>query len=217
MATVEPTGGGGAGTGPAVPAAYQDDVTAAAKALGIPPSVVAAQIQLESDWNPNARSSAGAEGIAQFEPATFAQYGTGSPYNASDAFAAYTKYMAALLKQEGGDIRKALEAYNAGPGDLPAGSGYASKILTSADVADSTATGGTASSSSGSSSSGGLLSFPSEITGFFTKGIDDLTSVGSWFTAFLQPATYVRIGAGVLGTVFLVAAIICLALETKDG
>lgn len=216
MATVEPTGGTGTGTGPTVPAAYQADVLAAAKALGIPSSVVAAQIQLESDWNPNARSSAGAEGIAQFEPATFAQYGTGSPYNVSDAFAAYTKYMAMLLKDEGGDIRKALEAYNAGPGDLPAGSGYASKILTNADVVDSTATPGTAGSGTGGSS-GSLLSFPSEITGFFSKGIDDLASAGSWFSAFTRPATYVRIGAGVLGTMCLIAAIICLALEAKEA
>ncbi len=36
---------------------------------------IAAQIQQESSWNPTLVSSAGAKGIAQFRPATFAVYG----------------------------------------------------------------------------------------------------------------------------------------------
>jgi len=119
----------GGGSGINVPSAYQSYVDAAAKKLGIPASVVAAQIQTESDWNPNAVSPAGAEGIAQFLPSTFTSYGQGSPFNVSDAFTAYTNYMSVLLKQEGGSIQKALEAYNAGPGDLSAGAGYADSIL----------------------------------------------------------------------------------------
>lgn len=201
-----------------VPTQYQADVQAAAEALGIPESVVAAQIQLESGFDPNATSPAGAEGIAQFEPATFAQYGTGSPYNVANAFAAYTAYMRTLLKQEGGDIEKALEAYNAGPGDLPAGSSYATTILANAGVKDSTAgPGSTGPVPVTPPSSGGLLSFPSEITNFFSDGVNDLASAASFFAAFLRPSTYVRIGAGLFGTVFLIAGIVCLAIETKDG
>ena len=60
-----------------VPAQYQGYVDHAAQVLGIPASVVAAQIGLESSWNPNAVSPAGAVGIAQFLPSTFASYGKG--------------------------------------------------------------------------------------------------------------------------------------------
>jgi hypothetical protein len=202
----------------AVPAQYQSYVTAAAKATGLPEAVVATQINVESSFNPNAVSPAGAEGIAQFEPGTFKAYGSGSPFNVADAFAAYAKYMSALLKQEGGDVRKALEAYNAGPGNLGAGAGYADLILKDAGTGDTTVSSGTgATVAPVSSSSGGILSWPSEITGFFTKGIDDMTSVGAWFTAFTKPTTYVRIGSGFMGTIFIILGIVCLARETRDS
>src|SRR5690242_8960240 len=102
-----------------VPQQYQGLVAGAATSLGLDPRVVAAQINYESSFNPKAESPAGAEGIAQFEPGTFAQYGPkgGSPWNVKDAFAAYINYMEELLKEEGGSVRKALAAYNAGPGN----------------------------------------------------------------------------------------------------
>jgi soluble lytic murein transglycosylase-like protein len=53
--------------------------------------LLAAQIKAESDWNPNAVSPDGAEGIAQFLPNTFAVYGRDdddteavSPFDAVD-------------------------------------------------------------------------------------------------------------------------------------
>jgi hypothetical protein len=115
-----------------VPAQYQSYVNNAAAALGISPNIVAAQINMESGFNPNAISPAGAQGIAQFMPGTWQSEGSGSPFNVADAFAAYTKYMKSLINQEGGSIQRALEAYNAGPGNLGAGAGYASSILSAA-------------------------------------------------------------------------------------
>lgn len=201
-----------------VPKQYQALVAAAAAQSGLPEAVVAAQINLESTFNPRAVSPAGAQGIAQFMPGTWKSYSSGDPFDPVAAFDAYARYMHDLLKQEGGDIRKALEAYNAGPGNLPAGAGYADTILKDAGTGDTTATGGTTTAApAAGSGSGGLLSFPSEITSFFSKGIDDLTSVGSWFTAFTKPTTYVRIGAGCLGTVFIILGIVCLARETRNG
>lgn len=113
----------------AVPAQYQGLINQAAGALGISPDIVAAQIQYESGFNPQAVSPTGAQGIAQFEPGTWSTYGAGSPFDPAAAMTAYTKYMQALLVQEGGDVSKALAAYNAGPGNLGAGAGYASHIL----------------------------------------------------------------------------------------
>lgn len=126
-----------------VPSQYQTLITEAAKALGLPISVVASQIKLESDFDPNAVSPTGAEGMAQFEPYTWKDFGTGSPFNPSDAMAAYIKYMGALLKQENGSVYAALEAYNAGPGNLKAGSGYAKTILERAGLFDTLKQGGT--------------------------------------------------------------------------
>lgn len=204
-----------------VPAQYSKDVADAASALGIPQQVVAAQIDLESSWDPTVTSSAGAEGIAQFEPGTFAEYGPkgGSPFNPGDAFTAYTAYMRALLHWAGGDVRKALAAYNAGQGNWQAGQGYASTILSRAGTGDITAgrTGitDTPAPSTGSSG-GGLLSWPSEITGFFTSATSDVSKTMSWLSAFFQPSTYIRIGAGVLGAAALIAGLVCLGLAAQE-
>jgi len=227
-----------------VPAEYVEDVNNAAAQLGIPASIVANQINLESSFNPNAVSPAGAEGIAQFEPGTFSSYGTGSPFNASDAFAAYVKYMSALLKQEKGDIWSALEAYNAGPGNLGAGNSYAATIFSRADLLKGAKQGGTGSlpsapngATEGGQGAAGTVTSTGSWTSALGDAWNDLTSgVSLWpgvvigtfgdvdklvgdaykgYTAFFQPSTYVRIGAGFFGFIFIIVGIICLAREAK--
>jgi hypothetical protein len=64
---------------------------------------------------------------------------------------------------------------------------------------------------------GGLLQFPSEITGFFTEAASGMASTVEFFTAFFRPSTYVRIGAGFMGMVFLMAGIGFLLWEAKEG
>lgn len=125
-----------------VPKTYVPWVRGAAQGTGLPASVVAAQINDESGFNPSVTSSAGAEGIAQFLPSTFKSYGKGSPYNAADSQTAYVNYMNTLLRQYNGNVRNALAAYNAGPGNLQAGYGYADAILSKAGVAASATAGG---------------------------------------------------------------------------
>lgn len=112
-----------------VPSNYVWWVQAASKGTGIGYDIVACQINEESGFNPNAVSPAGAEGIAQFLPSTFASYSSGSPFNVNDALRAYINYMNALARIENNDIFNMLAAYNAGPGNLPAGYGYATTIL----------------------------------------------------------------------------------------
>jgi hypothetical protein len=123
----------------------------AAGVIGIPATVVAAQINEESGGNLNALSPTGAQGPAQFEPGTWASEGcSGSPNNANDAMKCYAKYMYSLVQQEHGNVRDALAAYNAGPGNLQAGYGYADTILSNAGQPGSlTGSGGTGSSSGG--------------------------------------------------------------------
>jgi cell wall-associated NlpC family hydrolase len=95
---------------------------------GISAPLLAAQIDAESGWNPSAVSPAGAEGIAQFLPATFTAYarnddGTGnvSPFNEVDAVMAMGRYDCALLAVVSGLTGQTptsfmLAAYNAGVG-----------------------------------------------------------------------------------------------------
>lgn len=121
----------------------------AAGIIGIPSGVVAAQITAESNGNPGAVSNTGAQGVAQFEPQTWSGLGcTGSPFDVNSAMKCYSTYMFQLLKQEHGSIRDALAAYNAGPGNLAAGYGYADSILSAAgQKPGATAKGGSGPSS----------------------------------------------------------------------
>jgi cell wall-associated NlpC family hydrolase len=109
----------------------------------IPPAIIAAQDQVESGWAPNVRSSAGAEGIAQFLPGTFATWGrnddgTGnvSPFNPRDEIMAQGRYDCSLAalgqhliatgQATGTATDLALAAYNAGPGAVEAAHGIPS-------------------------------------------------------------------------------------------
>ena len=85
-----------------------------AQQSGILPEVFVKQINQESGFNPNAKSPAGAEGIAQFMPATAAGLGI-DPWNPAQALQAAAGMMAREIQQYGGDYQKALAAYNAGP------------------------------------------------------------------------------------------------------
>jgi hypothetical protein len=118
----------------AIPARYVPWVLRAGSlCAAISPAIIAAQDQVESGWNPDARSPAGAEGIAQFLPGTFPQWGSGSPFNPFDAIMAqgrYDCYLAGLTQQlvaagqaSGNVTDLALAAYNAGPGAIEAAHG----------------------------------------------------------------------------------------------
>lgn len=91
---------------------------AAAQKYGLNPNIFVAQINEESGFDPNAVSSAGAIGIAQFMPSTAAALGIdpNDPYQALDAAA---KLMAGYVQQYGGNYGAALTAYLGGPGNVP--------------------------------------------------------------------------------------------------
>ena len=89
----------------------------AASRQGIDPVLFTRQITAESDFNPNAVSKAGAVGIAQIMPALHPAVDPTDPYASLD-------YAARLMRGyiiHFGDWRRALVAYNAGPGRLMPG------------------------------------------------------------------------------------------------
>jgi hypothetical protein len=88
---------------------------AAARRNDLPTSFFVRLIWQESRFDPEARSPAGAEGVAQFMPATAAERGLNDPFEparALDESAAYLKE----LRQKFGNLGLAAAAYNAGPG-----------------------------------------------------------------------------------------------------
>lgn len=110
--------------GVAIPAEYQGFVDAAAAESGFSASVIGAQLQHESSWNPLAESPVGAGGLAQFMPPTWAEFGNGGDiFNPEHAIAAqgrYMKYLSNFMKDHAADdenlLRLALAGYNAGQG-----------------------------------------------------------------------------------------------------
>lgn len=93
-------------------------VQAAAAQYGVDPGLALAVAQRESGLNPNATSSAGAQGVMQLMPATAASLGVSNPYDPTQNINAGVRYLASLISQYGGDTTKALAAYNWGPGNL---------------------------------------------------------------------------------------------------
>ena len=95
----------------------KDYARQAALKFGIDPDIFVRQIQQESGFNPNAKSPAGATGIAQFMPGTAAGVGL-DPTDPYASLAAAAKMDADNLKKYAGDWAKTLAAYNAGPGNV---------------------------------------------------------------------------------------------------
>jgi soluble lytic murein transglycosylase-like protein len=105
-------------TGGALPSSvpYAAQITAAAKANGIDPALLAGLIKQESGFNPNAGSPAGARGLTQLMPSTAAGLGVSNVLDPAQSIQAGAKYLKQQLDTFGGDVTKALAAYNAGPG-----------------------------------------------------------------------------------------------------
>ncbi|EDN9715364.1 transglycosylase SLT domain-containing protein [Listeria monocytogenes] len=90
---------------------YSDLIKTAAAKYGVPEALIKRVIQVESNYNPKVVSSAGATGLMQLmagsnrtDPATNIDAGT--------------KELAGYIKKYDGDLRLALAAYNAGPGNV---------------------------------------------------------------------------------------------------
>lgn len=96
---------------------------AAAVEHGLDWLLLKAQAMAESNLDPKAVSGVGAQGIAQFMPATWQEWGAregliGDPFDPADAVPAQARYLSWLIGQCDGDVRAALAAYNWGIGRI---------------------------------------------------------------------------------------------------
>ena len=94
--------------------AYSQLIAAAAEAHGVDPILVQALIQVESNYQPRARSNKGAMGLMQLMPATAREYRVRNAYDPAANIAAGVKKLKGLIDTFGNDTALALAAYNAG-------------------------------------------------------------------------------------------------------
>ena len=89
---------------------------AAAQRHGLAPELVLAVVGVESAFKPDAVSHKGAQGLMQLMPGTAKELGVNDAFDPAQNLDGGTRYLRMLLAQYGGDVGKALAAYNAGPG-----------------------------------------------------------------------------------------------------
>jgi soluble lytic murein transglycosylase-like protein len=98
-----------------VPPVYAAKVQELAARYDLSPALIEAVVWQESRWHPQAVSPVGARGLAQLMPGTAQSLGV-NPDDPMANLEGGARYLREQLDRFGGDIEKALAAYNAGPG-----------------------------------------------------------------------------------------------------
>jgi soluble lytic murein transglycosylase-like protein len=120
---------------------YGEIIASMSAANGVDPLLVRALIQVESNYQPKARSPRGAMGLMQLMPSTAKEYSVRNPFDPRANIEAGIKHLKSLIDRFGVEI--ALAAYNAGEGAVQKFNGippyretqaYVSRILSLAGL-----------------------------------------------------------------------------------
>lgn len=90
----------------------------ASKKYGVDENLIMSVIKNESNFDPYAKSSAGAQGLMQLMPSTAQALGVSNPFDITQNVNAGTEYLRNLLDMYGNCKQIALAAYNAGCGTV---------------------------------------------------------------------------------------------------
>ena len=102
---------------------YSSIIDQASERFSLDPSLIKAVIKAESDFDNNAVSHKGAQGLMQLMPKTAGDMEVEDPFNPEENIFGGARYLSILLKRFENDLSLALAAYNAGPDKVEAHNG----------------------------------------------------------------------------------------------
>jgi soluble lytic murein transglycosylase-like protein len=88
----------------------------AAAKYNLAPELIRSVIRAESNFQADAVSPAGAKGLMQLMPETARELGVTNVFDIQQNIDGGARYLRQMLDRFGGDLKRALAAYNAGPG-----------------------------------------------------------------------------------------------------